>query len=162
MAQITHPVAWLPIFSSFALRQMSAITAIPASTTMSATATSASASSSAHILRLNHKQLIFSLHGRRKSISASSSSFFSTYRFNSSISRSSRRISYPSSIRIRPLSPVMEWQDVTYVSIFFYMQLLVYRWVLLFDFVIYLPNMCLLSPICILIVRIFDFWWIQS
>ncbi|KAH0725974.1 hypothetical protein KY285_001683 [Solanum tuberosum] len=92
---------------------MSATTAIPASTTMSASATSASASSSAHILRLNHNQLIVSLHGRRKSISASSSSFFSTYRFNSSISRSSRRISYPSSIRIRPLSPVMEWQDVT-------------------------------------------------
>ncbi|XP_049377072.1 uncharacterized protein LOC125841922, partial [Solanum stenotomum] len=56
---------------------------------------------------LNHNhQLIVSLYGRRrKSISA--------YRFNCSISRSFRRISYPSPIRIRPLSPVMEWQDCT-------------------------------------------------
>ncbi|XP_055818015.1 uncharacterized protein LOC129887085 [Solanum dulcamara] len=105
----------IPIFSSSTLRQMSATAAVPASTTMPAAATSASASSSSagHLFNLNHNKLIVSLNGRRKSISASSSSFISSYRFNFSISRSSRRISYPSSFRIRPLSPVMEWQDCT-------------------------------------------------
>lgn len=88
---------------------MSATAAVPAATIMSAAATSASASSSsAHIL--NH-QLIVSLNGRRKAISASSSSFHSSYRFNCCISRSSRRISYSSPVRIRPLTTVMEWQD---------------------------------------------------
>ncbi|KAK6803934.1 hypothetical protein RDI58_001718 [Solanum bulbocastanum] len=99
----------MPIFSSSTLLQMSATAVVPSSVTMSAAATSASAS---HILNHNH-QLIVSLNGRRKSISASSSSFISAYRLNCSISRSSRRISYPSPMRIRPLSPVMEWQDCT-------------------------------------------------
>ncbi|MCD7457535.1 hypothetical protein HAX54_035347 [Datura stramonium] len=100
----------MPIFSSSTLRQMSATAAVPPSAAMSSAATSASAS---HILNLNHNQLIVSLNARRKSISASSSSFISTYRFNCDISRSSRMISYPSPIRIRPLCPVMEWQDCT-------------------------------------------------
>ncbi|KAL3348302.1 hypothetical protein AABB24_021788 [Solanum stoloniferum] len=99
----------MPIFSSSTLLQMSATAVVPSSVTMSAAATSASAS---HILNHNH-QLIVSLNGRRKSISASSSSFISAYRLNCSISRSSRRISFPSTMRIRPLSPVMEWQDCT-------------------------------------------------
>ncbi|WMV10551.1 hypothetical protein MTR67_003936 [Solanum verrucosum] len=99
----------MPILSSSTLLQMSATAVVPSSVTMSAAATSASAS---HILNHNH-QLIVSLNGRRKSINASSSSFIGSYRLNCSISRSSRRISYPSPIRIRPLSPVMEWQDCT-------------------------------------------------
>lgn len=99
----------MPIFSSSTLRQMSATAAVPPSTTMSSAATTSS--SAAHILNLNHNQLTVSFNAKRKSISASSSSFFSRYSFNC---RSFRRISYPSSIRIRPLSPViMEWQDCT-------------------------------------------------
>ncbi|PHT59819.1 hypothetical protein CQW23_02182 [Capsicum baccatum] len=94
----------MPISSSSTLRQISA------TTTMSSPATS---SSSASILNLNHNQLIVPLIAKRKSISASSSSFISTHRFNFSISRSFRNISYPSPIRIRPISPVMEWQDCT-------------------------------------------------
>ncbi|KAK4372407.1 hypothetical protein RND71_007791 [Anisodus tanguticus] len=108
-------MALMPIFSSSTLRQMSATAAVPASTTMSGAATSVSASSATaavHILNYS----IVSLHGKRKSISASSSSFISRYSFNCDISRSFRRISYPSPIRIRPLSPVMEWQDCTVKS----------------------------------------------
>ncbi|XP_006349157.1 uncharacterized protein [Solanum tuberosum] len=99
----------MPILSSSTLLQMSPTAVVPSSVNMSAAATSASAS---HIFNHNH-QLIVSLNGRRKSINASSSSFIGSYRLNCSISRSSRRISYPSPIRIRPLSPVMEWQDCT-------------------------------------------------
>ncbi|XP_059311767.1 uncharacterized protein LOC132063303 [Lycium ferocissimum] len=85
----------MPIFSSSTLLQMSATAAV----------TSVSA---AHILNLNHS--IVSLNANRKSISASSSSFISRYSFNCDVSRTfQRRISYP----IRPLSPVMEWQDCT-------------------------------------------------
>ncbi|KAJ8565811.1 hypothetical protein K7X08_008387 [Anisodus acutangulus] len=94
---------------------MSATAAVPASTTMSGASTSVSASSATaavHILNYS----VVSLHGKRKSISASSSSFISRYSFNCDISRSFRRISYPSPIRIRPLSPVMEWQDCTVKS----------------------------------------------
>uniref|UniRef100_A0A3Q7EGL7 Uncharacterized protein n=1 Tax=Solanum lycopersicum TaxID=4081 RepID=A0A3Q7EGL7_SOLLC len=101
----------MPIFSSSTLLQMSAAAVVPSPVTMSGAATSSSAS---HILKLNHNhQLIVSLNGRRKSINASSSSFIGEYRLNCSISRSSRRISYPSPMRIRPLSLVMEWQDCT-------------------------------------------------
>ncbi|XP_049399435.1 uncharacterized protein LOC125863292 [Solanum stenotomum] len=99
----------MPILSSSTLLQMSPTVVVPSSVNMSAAATSASAS---HIFNHNH-QLIVSLNGRRKSINASSSSFIGSYRLNCSISRSSRKISYPSPIRIRPLSPVMEWQDCT-------------------------------------------------
>ncbi|OIT07668.1 PREDICTED: uncharacterized protein LOC109223520 [Nicotiana attenuata] len=101
----------MPIFSSSTLRQMSATAAVPASSTtmsMSAAATSASA---AH--KLNHNQLIVSLNVKRKSISASSSSFISRYPFHCNISRSFRKIPNPSPIRIRPISPVMELQDCT-------------------------------------------------
>ncbi|CAN4091637.1 unnamed protein product [Withania somnifera] len=79
---------------------MSAIAAVPPSTTMS---------SAAHILNHNHNQLTVSFNAKRKSISASSSSFFSRYSINCDIGR----ISYPSPVRIRSLSPVMEWQDCT-------------------------------------------------
>ncbi|KAM3323627.1 hypothetical protein P3S67_004778 [Capsicum chacoense] len=88
------------IFSSSTFRQMSVTAAVPPSTsTMSSPATSSSST--------------LDLNARRKSISTSSSSFISTHRFKCIISRSFRSISYPSPIRIRHLSPVMEWQDCT-------------------------------------------------
>ncbi|PHT90099.1 hypothetical protein T459_05212 [Capsicum annuum] len=97
------------IFSSSTFRQMFATVAIPvppSTTNMSSPATSSSS-----ILDLNHNQFIVPVDARRKSISASSSSFINTYRFNVSISRSFWNISYPSLITFRPISPVMECQD---------------------------------------------------
>ncbi|KAF3617607.1 putative xyloglucan 6-xylosyltransferase-like [Capsicum annuum] len=83
-----------------------AIPVPPSTTNMSSPATSSSS-----ILDLNHNQFIVPVDARRKSISASSSSFINTYRFNVSISRSFWNISYPSLITFRPISPVMECQD---------------------------------------------------